>query len=46
MKIELSEKEISLILGALSIAKFEGRGLDRFEEQEKEISELQRKLQK
>ena len=43
--IKLSEKEISLILGALSIAKFEGRGLDGFEEVEKSILELQKKLQ-
>jgi len=46
MKIELSDKELSLILGALSIAKYEGRGLEGFEEQEKEISDLQKKLQK
>lgn len=46
MKIELSDKELSLILGALSIAKYEGRGLPDFEEQEKEISALQKKLQK
>lgn len=46
MKIELSEKEISLIVGALSVFKFEAHGLLGFEKQEKEISELQEKLQK
>ncbi len=43
--IQLSEKEVSLILGALAVLKFEGRGLDNFEQTEKSISELQKKLQ-